>query len=668
GVDAAGIFDPSIAGFGPQVINYTYTTPDGCVNSTTQNVTIFDVPVVTLNTFTDTCISTADFALYGGFPITDANGIGVYSGTGVDGLGVFSPADAGVGTHLITYTYTTALGGCVSIATQNVVVDSLPIVTFTSFIDTCTTVIPFTLSGGLPLGGIYSGIGITANVFNPLTVGADTIQLTYTYTDSHGCSAFATDSSIVVAAPIVSFTSFTDTCISVLPFSLTGGLPAGGVYSGLGVNSGTGIFDPMIAGAGSDTLVYTYTDITGCSNIAKDTVVVNALPIVTITTFADTCINIPAFNLFGGLPAGGTYSGIGVNSGTGIFDPMIAGAGNDTIFYTYTDLNGCANVDSQTVVVFAAPIPNAGPDIEICFGMDTVITASGGLFYQWTPATGLNASNIANPIASPDLTTTYIVAVSNAQGCIASDTMVLTVHPLPIVNAGKDTVICFGNSVVLNASATGTLTYVWTPSDSLSNDSIFNPIANPTTSITYLISVIDSNGCVGTDNISIGVKPLPFVELNSDAENNTTYTGEVVTFTSTPAGYVNYQFFVNGSSMLNGTGNLYLTSALENGQLVNVIVTENGCSNSSDTLLMTVRDLPNAFTPNGDSQNDRFAKGIDLEVFNRWGQLIYKGIDGWDGKFNGKVVAPETYFYVATLYDVSDNKTVKKGTISVVAK
>uniref|UniRef100_UPI0019820747 hypothetical protein n=1 Tax=Maribellus sediminis TaxID=2696285 RepID=UPI0019820747 len=94
-----GQFDPATAGVGTHTITYSYTDSDGCPNSATANITVNDLPTVTLSAFSDVCVDAAEFALSGGSP---ANG--TYSGTGVSS-GQFDPATAGVGTHTITYTY-----------------------------------------------------------------------------------------------------------------------------------------------------------------------------------------------------------------------------------------------------------------------------------------------------------------------------------------------------------------------------------------------------------------------------------------------------------------------------------------------------------------------------------------------------------------------------------
>ena len=99
------------------------------------------------------------------------------------------------------------------------------------------------------------------------------------------------------------------------------GSPAGGTFSGTGV-SAAGSFDPAIAGVGSHVITYTFTDTNGCENSATANVVVNALPVVSVSG-GPFCVDDAASNLVGS-PAGGTFSGTGVSAG-GSFDPCYGG-------------------------------------------------------------------------------------------------------------------------------------------------------------------------------------------------------------------------------------------------------------------------------------------------------------------------------------------------------
>lgn len=132
------------------------------------------------------------------------------------------------------------------------------------------------------------------------------------------------------------------------------------------------------------------------------------------------------------------------------------------------------------------------------------IATTGALNYVWSPAGGLSNSQIANPIANPAATTKYVVTGTNNFGCIAKDSLVITVKPNPTIVLSNDTLICSGSSVQLNSS--GGAFYTWSPINSLSNNSISNPVAAPTVGTTYKVKVTNADNCSSSDSVRVDVK------------------------------------------------------------------------------------------------------------------------------------------------------------------
>jgi len=150
--------------------------------------------------------------------------------------------------------------------------------------------------------------------------------------------------------PAVSTANDMAVCIDLAPFSLSGGSPSGGTYSGVGVTAGD--FNPLDAGVGAHTITYSYTNANGCEGFATQVITVNALPTVTLATFASIPDITDPFLLVGGTPDGGAYSGVGVTDN--IFYPAVAGVGVHTITYTFIDTaTGCENYAEQTLEVYS---------------------------------------------------------------------------------------------------------------------------------------------------------------------------------------------------------------------------------------------------------------------------------------------------------------------------
>src|SRR6266699_1836857 len=104
----------------------------------------------------------------------------------------------------------------------------------------------------------------------------------------------------------------------------------------------------------------------------------------------------------------------------------------------------------------------------ICTGANAQLNATGGTTYVWSPATGLSNPNISNPVANPTSTTSYMVTVTDANGCMNTAPTSVIVNPLPVVTVNSPT-ICTGANAQLNA--TGGTTYLWSPATGFSKSS-----------------------------------------------------------------------------------------------------------------------------------------------------------------------------------------------------
>ena len=263
---------------------------------------------------------------------------------------------------------------CTSLATQiNLIVNVAPSVGVgASSNNVCVTASTITLTGS-PAGGTYSGTGVSGSSFFPAISGVGTFTVTYAYTDANGCSASGNTQITVNANPTVSSSAASSAvCVNSTVNALTG-TPAGGTFTGAGVN-GTN-FNASLAGVGTYTLTYNYSDQNSCSGSSTTVITVNGLPSVALASSNNTvCQQDGAVTLIG-VPSGGTYSGTGVTGNS--FNPSTAGTGTFVVTYTYTDNNSCSNSSTTNITVNA------------CIGMEEEVNAVNTLNVFPNPANNI---------------------------------------------------------------------------------------------------------------------------------------------------------------------------------------------------------------------------------------------------------------------------------------
>ena len=240
----------------------------------------------------------------------------------------------------------------------------------------------------------------------------------------------------------------------------------------------------------------------GCTDEQYESIFVRKLPLVNAGPDKRICGNECAELEGSGTGVWYTWSPADGLSATDIPNPVACP--NQTTTYTLTVMSadGCVAVDQVTVFVensFASIIA----DTEICAGESTILGADGGISYLWSPAASLNDPTAATPIATPSVTTTYTVIVTNANGCIDQKSVRVTVRPAPEAIACADKTICRGDSIQLVVDAH--LIYAWSPANSLLNPNTGTPTAFPTETTTYTVTVTDENGCTDTDEVTIYV-------------------------------------------------------------------------------------------------------------------------------------------------------------------
>ncbi|MBP7849977.1 MAG: T9SS type A sorting domain-containing protein [Lentimicrobiaceae bacterium] len=490
-----GQFNPATAGVGTQAVVYTYTASNGCTSACSFTITVHALPVMSCPASQVVCSNDAAFALTGGLPAG-----GTYSGTGVN-AGMFNPATASIGANTITYGYTDA-NNCYNECTFTITVNAAPVVSCPANMSKCINDPDFALSGGLPAGGTYSGTGITGGIFSPAGAGLGTHTITYTYTDGNNCTASCSFTITVNDLPLVTCPADMTLCLRDYDYPLSGGLPAGGTYSGAGVTGGN--FNGAAAGAGTHVITYTYKDGNNCQNSCTFTITVDSLANVECPANVEVCVNDPSFTLPAGNPAGGTYAGTGVSGST--FNPALAGVGTHAIRYTYTDPSICIDTCTFYVTVYGLPVVNCPASFNVCasdaaFAL-TAATPAGGT-YSGTGVSG----GMFDPAVAGGGTHVITYAYEDGNGCVGTCSFSISVGP--IVNAGPDVTVFIGESHTFSptASGPGTLQYSWSPALTLNNALIPNATATPIATTVYTLMVVDGGGCSNTDDVEITVLP-----------------------------------------------------------------------------------------------------------------------------------------------------------------
>ena len=259
-------------------------------------------------------------------------------------------------------------------------------------------------------------------------------------------------------------------------------------------------------------------------------------------------------------------------------------------------LNGCMSSTTNTIVTFGnSATANAGPDATISCSQNTSgaqigAAAVSGNTYSWSPTTGLNNPNIANPIANPSATTTYTLTATNSSGCTATDQVVVSVNTTPptvSITANGATTLCPGSTIQLSALASPGCTFQWKKNGlAQSNGNTASFVAfQPGT---YTVTATNPNGCTNSSNSIV----ISLLQANIQALGPTTICqGSSVVLQATTGNGYTYQWVKNGNPSLSfGPNATY--NAISSGTYSVNILTSTGCIVSSNTIQVQVLANP----------------------------------------------------------------------------
>lgn len=344
--------------------------------------------------------------------------------------------------------------------------------------------------------------------------GGATKTYTVTLTDAAGKTATATGKVNVNAAPTVTVNA-AEICPGGSATLTATGATTYSWSPSAGLNTTTG---NTVTASPAATTTYTVigTNASGCKDTATSVVTVHPKPDVQATggtICPNDSIQLKAINAvtYVWTP---TATLTKPNTATPMAHPAVK-----TVYTVIgTDAFGCKDTATATVDIVNNLVAVVSADTTICKGSSVQLLASGGSKFVWTPGTGLSSTTIANPVASPTVTTTYEVTVSSGS-CTGKKSVTITVKDASLLTATGGT-ICPGDSVqlsVTDANAASGITYTWLPVTNLSNPAIANPYAHPTTTTTYTVTGSNASGCksTATATVTISNNLVPVVSADT---------------------------------------------------------------------------------------------------------------------------------------------------------
>jgi gliding motility-associated-like protein len=310
------------------------------------------------------------------------------------------------------------------------------------------------------------------------------------------------------------------------------------------------------------------------------------------------------------------------------------------------------------------------------FTVDFVNQSIGATEYNWYISNGYSAStsNISYTFEQAGYYTVTLT-VSN-EYCTVKLSKKIHALPVPDIRLQEIAEICTGDSIQLQAH--GGIIYEWSPPETLSDPYSPAPVATPLITTSYSVTVTNEYTCKSTAVINVFVQQPPFIVI----QDTSVIIGEIVNISDNPLYHVQYYWSPDYGLSCNNcynpvfmpleTTTYYVTMTAYAGDKI--------CFVGMDTVTISIieeysLDMPDAFTPDGDGNNDLFiVRGwglkslMEFKIYNRWGQLIFETDDigtGWDGTYNRQPQSIDTYVYFVKAKTYSGAALEKKGVVTL---
>ena len=513
-------------------ITYSFTNDAGqCALGTTMDVEIIAPTLPAFTQIAPICLNTASPTL----PVTSDNGI-----TGTWSPSVINTSASGTS----TYTFTPDLGLCATITTMDITIDPAVQSTFTQLGTYCEGDTPGLLSG-------TSLEGITGT-WSPTTISTTAGgTITYSFTNDAGQCALGTTMDVEIIAPTLpAFTQIAPICLNTASPTLP-------VTSDNGI---TGTWSPSVINtSASGTSTYTFTpDLGLCATITTMDITIDPAVQSTFTQLGTYCE--------GDTP--GLLSGTSLEGITGTWSPTtISTTAGGTITYSFTnDAGQCALGTTMDVEIIAPTLPAFTQIAPICLNTASPtlpVTSDNGITGTWSPSViNTSASGTSTYTFTPDLGL-----------CATITTMDLEIADPPLIDAGTNQIInCISNiggAQIGSSPILGNI-YSWTPASGLSDAGAANPIANPTGTTTYTLTVTNTSGCSSFAQVNVSLDlTAPVIGITNNTGTNI-LTCTLLDINLTATGAASY-------SWDNGLGNIDAANITSPGIYTVTGTGPNGC-------------------------------------------------------------------------------------------
>lgn len=447
------------------------------------------------------------------------------------------------------------------------------------------------------------------------------------------------------------------------------------------INNYSNVQNPVHAftTSGTHTVFLIVESSKGCLGIVSDNVVTNDLPFIQLTNDTLIC-SIDTLQLNSQTTGTIQWSPAYNISNTTIANPLVSPDVKTKYFISVSSGPGCFNQDSVIVDVKDSVTLALPRDTIICRGDSIKLQAvTDGLYFAWSPPNSVPDATVTNAIVAPNAATTLYTFTSSIGKCFKTGTITVKTTPYPVVSAGADQQVCFGDTALLTGSGTASV-WLWSPARFLGTPTRASTTAYPVSSMNFIVRGTDTLGCPKSNYDTVFVKVLPAVSVF--AGNDTSVViGQPLQFNATGAN--TYQWFPPAYLSDPLIPDPVAVFDLPNERLTYIVngVSTEGCLDS-DTINIRIFKtkpgffVPTAFTPDANGLNDDFipvAVGISkldyFRVFNRWGNELYSTNTlqkGWNGTYRGIQQEAGTYVWMVSGVDYTGSTVVQKGTVVLI--